>query len=45
VHLTYTRLPPDRPPWPQTEIFEDPASFVERRMKSDHEDFTTEFSW
>jgi hypothetical protein len=44
VHLTYTKTPPDRPPWPETEVFEDPTSF-ERRMKADHDDFTTEFSW
>ena len=44
VHLTYTRTPPDRPPYPDTEMFESMARFVER-MKSDHEDFTTEVSW
>ena len=45
VHLTYIKTPPDRPPWPETEMFEDMAGFVERRMKADHDDFTTEFSW
>jgi hypothetical protein len=44
VHLTYVKTPPDRPPWPDTEIFEDFGSFV-AQMKEDHDDFTTEFSW
>jgi hypothetical protein len=45
VHLTYTTAPPDTPPWPETEVFEDMESFVQRRMKADHDDFTAEFSW
>ncbi len=45
VHLTWTKTPPDRVPWPETEVFEDMSSFIERRMKEDHEDFTTEISW
>ena len=45
VHLTYIKTPPDKLPWPETEMFGDMSSFIERRMKPDHEDFTTEVSW
>jgi hypothetical protein len=43
AHLTHVKTPPDKPPWPQTEIFEDMSGFVEGRMKADHDDFATEF--
>ena len=45
VHLTYIKTPPDSPPCPDTEMFESMGDFIERRMKADHDDFTTEFSW
>jgi hypothetical protein len=39
VHLTYTKAPPDKPPWPETEMFDDMKGFVERRMRADNDDF------
>lgn len=38
VHLTWTRSPPERPPWPFTEIFADFKTFIERRMRPEHEE-------
>jgi hypothetical protein len=40
VHLTWTRSPPDRPPWPGYAIHESFAAWMARGMHPDHEDFS-----
>jgi len=39
VHLTWTRSPPERPPWPITSLFANTQAFEEERMRPDHEEF------
>jgi hypothetical protein len=39
VHLTWTRSPPERPPWPATEVYASADVFAEERMRPDHEEF------
>lgn len=39
VHLTWTRSPPERPPWPATGVYADEAEFVAERMRPDHDEF------
>ncbi len=41
VHLTWTRSPPERPPWPATELFADFEAFARHQMRPDHEEFVT----
>jgi hypothetical protein len=38
VHLSYAARP-DRPPWPDTICFDDVETFVEGRMRPDHEEY------
>jgi len=38
VHLTWTRSPPERPPWPGTAIFAGLDEFAEECMRPDHEE-------
>ena len=40
VHLTWTRNPPEKPPWPATEIYPDLESWAEQRMRPDHKEYT-----
>ena len=37
VHLTWTRNPPERPPWPGTAIFASFDEWAEESMRPDHE--------
>ena len=39
VHLTWTRHPPERPPWPSTVLFPSFAEWLEVGMASDHEEW------
>jgi hypothetical protein len=40
VHLTWTRNPPDTPPWPGSSLFPHFRAWVEDGMRRDHEDWT-----
>jgi hypothetical protein len=39
VHLTWTQNPPERPPWPATELYSDLQKWVEEGMQADHEEY------
>jgi hypothetical protein len=39
VHLTWTRNPPERPPWPETSLYSTFSEWVTDCMRPDHEDF------
>lgn len=39
VHLTWTRSPPERPPWPGTLLFDSAEAWAEEYMRPDHEEF------
>src|SRR5688500_3538290 len=39
VHLTWTRSPPERPPWPSASIFPSLESWSAEGMRADAEDF------
>jgi len=38
VHLTWTRSPPERPPWPGTAIYASFGEFAAECMRRDHEE-------
>ncbi len=38
VHLTWTKSPPERPPWPATALFASVDEFAAERMRLDHEE-------
>ena len=38
VHLTWTRSPPERPPYPITRIFSGLEAWAEQRMRRDNEE-------
>src|SRR4051812_8678759 len=40
VHLTWTRSPPESPPWPSSAVFAELAAWAEQSMRPDHEDFS-----
>jgi hypothetical protein len=42
VHLTWTQSPPERPPWPATEVYTSFEEFTARRMRPDHEEVAEE---
>ncbi len=42
VHLTWTHSPPERPPWPATEVYASFEEFTEQRMRPDHEEAVEE---
>jgi hypothetical protein len=35
VHLTWTRNPPETPPWPDTQVFQDLKTWAEEQMLSE----------
>lgn len=39
VHLTWTRSPPERPPWPVTAIFASLDEWAEESMRAGREEF------
>ncbi len=39
VHLTWTRSPPERPPWPDTTLFPSLENWVAKGMHADAEEF------
>lgn len=39
VHLTWISNPPDRPPWPSSQIYEDLDCWVQECMLPDHAEF------
>lgn len=39
VHLTWTQNPPDRPPWPTSEMYSSLQAWAAERMRNDHNDF------
>jgi hypothetical protein len=41
VHLTWTQSPPERPPWPSTELFDSFEAWAEQYMRPDHEEFVS----
>jgi hypothetical protein len=38
VHLTWTRTPPERPPWPGTAVFAGLEEFAAQCMRPDHDE-------
>lgn len=38
VHLTWIHRPPERPPWPATDVFPSWDSWVDEGMRVDHRD-------
>jgi hypothetical protein len=33
VHLTYTERPPEKPPWPMTETYEQVWKFIDQTLR------------
>jgi hypothetical protein len=42
VHLTCTRSPPEKPPWPITLVYKSFETWMAERMRPDHEEFDAE---
>ena len=40
VHLTWTRSPPEQPPWPSTRLYASLEEWARTGMAEDHADFT-----
>ena len=45
IHLTYANRPESDPRWPETTLFESMEDLLERGMKPDHDDFTTQLRY